>query len=261
MQFSIFDEIQQRFVTISLKNMKLLTSIIIPFIAFLLGSCTSSKDHNEEHRIFNETQTFFSTDSPSGLYHYENLSHHQPKIDTIIAHYLQINTSEVSTNFRKAYFLNLYELLFMKQLANHYPTHYITDINDFFSKKVITLDNKEYSLNTLRIEKIKPLFQQPDYLLLIPYGGYSDHNFDGMAFKEHNFEIQKSRKLGSILNHPTYIRVKPKSKLILLPELFNWFKNEFKSEEEIRKFINTYRTSPLPESYNIQYYPWSWKID
>lgn len=239
--------------------MKFITAIII-LLPFLF-SCTSSRDHIEEHQIFGETQTFFSSESPSGLYHYENLSHHQPKIDTIIAHYLQINIDDVSTNFRKAYFLNLYELLFMKQLANHYPTHYVTDINNFFTQKVISLESKEYSLNTLRIEKIKPLFKQPDYLLLIPYGGYSDHNFDGTAFKEIDFESQKSRKLTSILNHPSYIRVKPKSKLILLPELFRWFKGEFKNEQDIRAFINTYKTSPLPASYAIQYYPWSWKIE
>lgn len=238
--------------------MKLIIAIFIPF---LLLSCTSSKDHNEEHSIFNETQSFFSIDSPSGLYHYEDLSHHQLKIDTIITHYLQISLENVSTNFRKAYYLNLYELLFMKQLANNYPTHYITDIDDIFTKKIITLENKRYSLNTLRIEKIKPLFQQPDYLLLIPYGGYSDHNFDGTAFKEHNFESQKSRKLTSILNHPSYIRVKPKSELIMLPELFKWFKNEFNSEKDIRNLINTYRATPLPTSYDIQHYPWSWKIE
>ena len=126
---------------------------------------------------------------------------------------------------------------------------------------MLKIDQKKYSLNTLRMEKIKPLFSQSEYLLLIPYGGYSDHNFDGQAFKEKDFEIQKNRKLSVIFNHPSYIRVKPKSHLILLPELFKWFNHQFKSEQNIRDIINSYRTKPLPTTYEIKYYPWSWKTE
>ncbi len=235
------------------------SNLITLILSLILAACTGTKC-SKKNKLANETETFLSEKTKEGLYHYEDVSaSDESKIDTILNHYQNIDLENRDSTFLKIYYLNLYELMFIKQIASHQPIAYITDVKDFFTKKIFTIDAKSYSMNSLRKQKIKPLFSNPSYLLLIPYGGYSDHCFDGKPFVQQEFNEQTKSKLIRILSDNKFIRIKPASELILIPELFLWFKEEFGDTSQVRQYINKHREE-LPNNYKIEYYPWSWKV-
>jgi hypothetical protein len=64
------------------------------------------------------------------------------------------------------------------------------------------------------------------------------------------------------INNPNFIRVNTTTKVVEVSEIFDWYKEDFVSNEgRIMDFINKYRDAKIDESYKIVFYKYDWSLN
>ena len=237
--------------------------IIFGLLSILLfSSCLTSHHESVKKSSFDDLKLFYKVyqtdDQKLDISLLQN--NKQIAFDSLYDKLRTLDISDKDSSFIKAYYLNLYNMSFHQQMLEKAP---MSEINgSFFLEKFIVHEGKNYSLASLLQQKLMPLFPSGDALFLIHYGSIHDKTPSLIVYDEHDVSHQINDQLKKTLNDPDFIRVKPLSHRIQVPEIFRWYSTIFSSKEVVRSYINAHRTAPLPDDgYELEYYPWSWKTN
>ena len=164
---------------------------------------------------------------------------------------------------KKGFFINAYNLAVLAELNEHYPIQSMEEAPAFFDSKDFLVAKKTYNLQSLR-KHIVEKFEDPRIHFALYLGGNSSPNIPTHAF----FRLQVDQALNEIcttfINDLSSVKIKTRSKMVLLPEFMLWNKADFnvKNDQEFLAFINLYRSKErqIPQEYKIAYYPYSWNL-
>lgn len=236
--------------------MKLIYDYLVGCV-FLLSLCCCKSTHSETIKKSqfdplkeSYASTLFSTDLNEN-----EIQNALKKADSLVSYLNSIPLEGQDSVFIKAFLINNYNLHFTKQFLSHEGS---VLNQDFFETPTLLYQNKMYSFRSYINEVLLPYFEDLTPLFLIQYGTLSYPRVVTI-FDEHSFEIQKKTHLMNVFNDNTFIRIKTKSELLLLPELFHWYQNYFQDESKIKDFIQRHSSRELPPNFEMKYYPWSWK--
>lgn len=180
------------------------------------------------------------------------------QLDSLIQH---INSHLINSNTQqsKAAYLNLYNLLVIKQVVANYPINSPNEIPGFFDKTKFNIKKKSTTLNELENKIIRPTYNDPRIHFALVCGAKGCPPIHQFAFFTDSLDQQLDWVSTSALNNQDFIRFH-KTGTAEISEIFKWYVADFGGNEKgIKNFINKYRVNNKIES--IGYYTYDWTLN
>lgn len=243
--------------------MKEKKSIIILLVVLLsLPTLVFPALEGDSKSFFEQVDRFFSKTVKGKTVDYRAV-HAEPEfLAAILELVKKMDIESLSEQETKAFWINLYNLLVIQRVIDHYPIQSPKDVPGFFESPFFRLGGKKYSLD--EIEKGILYKQFPDarlhFVLVCAANGCpplapSAYFPDGL-----NDRIETQTR--KALDDPGFVRLDEANEGVRVSEIFRWYRSHFPSSKGgIIAFINKFRQIPIPTHFKVDYYTYDWRLN
>jgi hypothetical protein len=194
-----------------------------------------------------------------GFVDYKAIVDERGELNALIDQIKQIDYKIHTPTENKAYFINVYNVLVIDQIVNHYPTTSVKDIPGFFQRAEFTVGGNLMTLNYIEKFILLDTYDDSRLHLVLVCGAKDCPRLWNKAFRSKNLEEQMITRSQMILNDPNFIMITEKG--VGLSEIFKWNIYEFGGKNDVIKFINLYREEPIASSAKTFYYDYDWTLN
>ena len=232
------------------------TIFTIIFAAILISFIEKSQeDATTIHDEYNQLLTRYV--SKEGIVNYKEFKNEQQKLTQYIAKLKNTPPQDSWTsNEQLAYWINLYNSLTINLLLKNYPIESITKIDKAWDTKIVTIDNKDYTLNSIENEVIRPIFSEPRIHFAVNCGAKSCPKLLNEAFTAQKLESQLQRQAISFINNTSLNEINENK--ISISKIFEWYAVDFGS---ITTYINNYTTTKVKKDAEVSYLEYDWGLN
>lgn len=157
-----------------------------------------------------------------------------------------------------AYWINVYNAYTVKLIVDNYPLKSINDIKDPWDQRFIVLEGKEFSLNQIEHEILRPKFKDPRVHFAINCASFSCPVLHNRAILPAELDATLVRLTKDFLNDLHRNRIYTKKAEV--SQIFEWFASDFEAEGGVRAFIEKYR-GKLNADIKLSYLPYDWSLN
>lgn len=187
------------------------------------------------------------------------------KLDLVVEAVSQVKPERLSLEERKAFLINAYNAWVLKGILDKYPIKSVRDIAPvfgFFTQNRIIISGEKVSLNHLEKQLIFKQFKDPRLHFVINCGSVSCPPLQKEVFTALEIERQLNRATQLFLNDSQEaVQIDSAQKKILVSALFDWYAEDFKAAGGVEKFINSFRSNPLPNGSKISFIRYNWQLN
>ncbi|MBD80911.1 MAG: hypothetical protein CL840_18485 [Crocinitomicaceae bacterium] len=232
-------------------------NVLFVFVSLLLTWNSHGQSTKEIEEL---ADGFFKKNVSNGQVNYLALSASKQELGKLVGIVGRVNLSTASPNAKKAFYVNAYNLLVIHQVVENYPIGSVMDVGGFFDQKKFLVAGEKMTLNALENEKIRKQYNDPRFHFVLVCGAVSCPPIIDKAYKESTIEQQLEQQTSLALNDPKFIQ--SNNEATQISEIFNWYKSDFEvNGGSVKKFINRYRKSKIPENEKLGYYTYDWKLN
>ena len=197
-----------------------------------------------------------------GLVDYENIKTDPSGLNQLLADIAGMDRSTLSPADEQAFLINAYNVLVIKNVVDHYPLESPLDVNGFFDRNKFEAAGATYTLNDL--EKKELFARYPDARLhfVLVCAAIGCPVLIDSAYRGNTLDEQLDTQTRLALDNPRHVRIEDGGKKVFVSELFSWYEKDFTdTDSSIQKYINRYRTDPIPESARIDHITYDWRLN
>lgn len=168
------------------------------------------------------------------------------------------NLSDLNRNEKLAYWINLYNAATVRLIVQHYPVKSITDISGGkpWDKKVVTIGSKQYTLNQIENDIIRPRFNEPRIHFAVNCAAKSCPKLMNSAFTADKLNYQLTKQAKAFINGS---KNEISANKIAISKIFEWYAEDFGSS--VIDFINKYSTTKVDGSATVEYKEYNWDLN
>ena len=180
-----------------------------------------------------------------------------------------MNPAEWSKNEALAYWINLYNAATIQLVLQNYPLKSIKDIGGFmkkspWSRKVVKVGGREYSLNDIEENVIRAQFKDPRVHFALNNASLGCPPLSSRAYLGERLEDQLEAVCHAALNDERWVKIGEKE--IWLSKIFDWNKKDFEqSGGSLREFIAKYREDDreaiLDKTRELKFMDYNWDLN
>jgi hypothetical protein len=159
-----------------------------------------------------------------------------------------------------AFYLNAYNAWILNEALAKYPTKSVKDpLFIFFMRKGITVAGEKTSFSKLEKEIIIPRFNEPRIHMALNCASRSCPPLLNEPYNGAKLEAQLDAQSRLFVNSEPGVR--PIAGGAEVSSIFNWYKEDFGGPAGVLKFINRYRSVPLPANAKITFQKYDWGLN
>jgi len=194
------------------------------------------------------------------------------KLDEIIKNYASLNILNYNQNQQLAYWINIYNMLTIQTILQHYPVKSITDIDKNwlgFSKvwdqKVVKINDKGLTLNDIEHRIIRPIWHNPRVHAAVNCASISCPNLSKKAYQGSKIDKQLNNAFSNWINSPKGVDLK--NDKLYLSEIFDWYGSDFGNQKQMREFIanylknNSIKQALIYKNNTINFKNYNWNLN
>ncbi len=200
----------------------------------------NSRDGDQLRKFFRETNRFFDNYVYLGRVDYKRLKKNPRKLQKLVVLMQQPGLSGQRSEVRKAYWVNVYNLLVIKSVVDHYPVNSVQEVPGFFYAKRFRLQGEVLSLNDIERNKLNGEFRDPKINFLLCKGMEGGFPLQPEAYDPELFSTQILGRTMAILQDTGFVQVK--EDVVVLSDFFRENQEDFnRVYGSVSAFINRYR--------------------
>jgi len=168
------------------------------------------------------------------------------------------------------FWINTYNILAAKMVADRFPIKSIKDAGSFFSsvwkKPAGRVAGKQRTLNEIEHEILRKM-DEPRIHVAIVCASVSCPDLRLETFKVENLNEQLDDQMRMFLQSPEKgMRLDKKNNRVYISSIFKWFRDDFESRGGVLKFISKYISSEAAKEltdsrYDVSYLEYNWGIN
>lgn len=213
-----------------------------------------------QERYFDQLDDFLARyHQPGGLIDYSHISKVDETLDSLYDAVGTIDLTDSSESFAKAFYINAYNIIVIKQVTAFYPIKGPFDIQGFFDNIQSVVAGREMTLDVLEKQVILPRFKDPRIHFALVCAARSCPVIDEKAYRPETIEDELDRVAQQVCNNDFYVKLKGKT--LYLSKIFDWYAAEFTGGQTIVAYLNQYREEPIPEGVKIRYNDYDWSLN
>lgn len=223
---------------------------------YLSATCSYSQSLGT---FFSDADAFMDTYVENNNVKYDKLINNAT-LNSLIQKIEKIDLEKIDEKSKKAFLINAYNLLVIKQAAEMYPIESVQTINGFFDRKKVNIGGEQITLNQLEKNYLLKPYQDPRLHFVLVCGAKGCPPITKFAYLPDQLEKQLDEQTTRALNDDNFIIVNRKK--VELSQIFKWYSRDFGGKNKaLISYINTYRLEPILEKSKITYYPYDWTLN
>ena len=209
-----------------------------------------------------EADRFLSKYVKDGLVDYRKVKQQMDEINALYQQIGQASLEDADNMEKKAFYLNAYNLIVIRQIAAQYPVASPMDIEGFFDQQKHKVAGEMLTLDALEKQKLLQTYQDARIHFVLVCAAVSCPPLASYAFTADNLEQQMDERARLALNDAEFIRVNSGQKKVEVSQILDWYKSDFLREaSSLLAYINRYRDKKIPASYELTYYEYNWQLN
>jgi hypothetical protein len=230
-------------------------TLIFIFISFVSISI-------EAQSLSGKLDSFFSRNVKNGLVDYIGIKKDQVPTLNLLLKSINENLTNKNTDNQKANYINIYNLLVIKQVIDNFPIQGPNEVQGFFDKNKFLVNGKLTTLNNLENNTIRPLFKDSRIHFALVCGAIGCPPIQKFGYKKSLINQQLNSVTTLAINNPTFIKIDNSGTNAKISEIFRWYNDDFGGNSKgILKFINKYLDKSKTSISKVTYYPYNWSLN
>ena len=232
-------------------------------LALALNAATTSFSQNSDNWSENYNRLLGKYVTASGVKYAEwksnaaDLQALQGVVDAIAKE----NVSGMEKKQQLPFYLNSYNAWILHEALAKYPTKSVKDsFFTFFTAKRIKVAGDQTSFKSLEDNVIRKL-GEPRVHFALNCASKSCPPLNREAFSADKLDGQFEKLAKGYVNSEKGVMYSAGTKTAQLSKIFDWYKDDFKSEGGPVAFINKRRTTPLPNDAKISFQDYDWSLN
>lgn len=212
--------------------------------------------------FFTKANTFLKTHvTGGGLVDYAGIKESPAELNELVDMIESYSLSGSSAS-KKAFWLNAYNILVIKNVINHYPIAKPLDVDGFFDKIKFKVAGSSLTLSDIENKKIRPTYKDARVHFALVCAAKSCPPIANYAFTPSNVEAKLDALTRVAINNPYWTKVNSSARTVKLSKIFEWYKEDFVAGgKTIMQFVNKYRNKPIPSDYKQTFYTYNWSLN
>ena len=212
--------------------------------------------------FFNQTDAFLKEHVSNGLIDYKSIQSDPTQLNQLVDLIKNQDLTAIDGNERKAFLINTYNLLVIKNIVDHYPINSPISVSGFFKGKKFNIGGKMTDLDALENKILRPEYKDPRLHFVLVCGAISCPPITNFAYRADKLEDQLNQQTTAALNNSEFIVVDQVNQKVQLSEIFKWYEVDFKAQaNDNLAFINKFRIVEIPTTYKRSFYTYNWTIN
>ena len=236
------------------KPIKPLIITILFFISLLSG--LQAQNNDTFYRLAN---IYFKKYVKDGLVNYQHAKANAKEINLIYSMIGKYDLSTSSTNEKKAFYTNAYNILIIYQIVKLYPIKNPLDEKGFFSEKQFNVAGEMLTLDKLEKQKMIKELDEPRFHFVLACAAMSCPPLPNYAYTPSNIETELAKKTRELLNDPNFVKINATQSKITVSKIFDWYQADFGGS--IINYINKYKNNKIPNNYSIDFFEYNWQLN
>lgn len=227
----------------------------------LLASSAAFADGSAE--FFSKADAFFKANvSSSGGVYYASIKENTSELDGMVAMVKDFPFSSADKKTQKAFLINAYNILVIKNVVDHYPIAKPLDVPGFFDQIKFNVAGMSLTLSDIENKKIRPLYKDARTHFVLVCAAKSCPPIANYAIMPATMEAQLDRLTKAAMNRSSFTKVDAEAKTVQLSQIFEWYKDDFLAEAgSLVEWVNKYRSTSIPSSYKQSFYTYNWALN
>lgn len=237
--------------------------IIIPccYLFIIYPNCAVASSGDIDTIFFSKFDHFLNSYVSNGSVLYTEINEERMnELLNIVENYSFAHPDNESE--KKAFWINAYNLFAIATVIKYYPINSPMDVNGFFDQIKHKAAGENLTLDEIEKIKLVQLTGDPRIHFAIVCAAAGCPEIITEAYLPGSVDKQLEKRTRKIINDERYVNYKSDEKLLLLNEIFKWYKDEFeKPGLNLIDFLNRYRLEPVPADTKIIYTDYDWKLN
>ncbi len=192
-----------------------------------------------------------------GTVDYGQLKTNPTKINQLVKQIETARSFGQSAEERKAFLINAYNVLVIKQVVDNYPISSALKVDGFFDNQKFTVAGRSLTLDEIEKKELAA-FKDPRIHFALVCAAQSCPELARFAFRPATVDRQLTERTFNALMDAKWLIIKPDEQKVELSKIFNWYIEDF---NDPISFINAYRTNDIPSTYQVSFYTFNWQLN
>ena len=213
--------------------------------------------------FFEQTDEFLKKHvSEDGKLDYAALKKSPGELLYILSNATKLNTKFEDKNLAKAFWVNMYNLQLIKGVVDAYPIKSVIDVPGFFKENSFMVGSLELTLDDIENTILREIFLDPCIHFVLSSAANGGSPMLNGAYRPEKLNDQMKERAKRFINDKKVIRVDTKTKIIEVPKIFEWYKNDFVTyyQNEV-DFFNIFLEKKLDNTLKVKAYDFDWSLN
>ena len=228
----------------------------------LLSLTLFSAKAQDLNRFYQQVDAFLKKYTKNGRVSYDKINKSMQEAEAIYQDIGTMDLGRATGNEKIAFYINAYNMIVIYQVAKYYPLKSALDQSGFFDKVKHKVAGEMITLNALEIIKLLRNYKDPKFHFALACAAKGCPKLASFAYLPLQLDKQLNDRTKLALNDKYFIQVADQNQKVNVSMIFKWYEKDFTMNgQSVIQFINTYRTTKIPEGYRLDYYTYNWSLN
>lgn len=198
----------------------------------------------------------------AGLVDYAAASENPEALNSLVAMITSLDRGALSESDEKAYLINAYNVLVIKNVVDNYPTNSPLEVAGFFDRTKYDVSGTSYTLNELEKGDLFNAYPDARLHFVLVCAAIGCPELITEAYRGNTLEDMLDVRTRAVLNNDKHVSTDASSKKHNVSELFTWYKKDFtEGGTDVIGYINQYRETPLESDFKLGTITYNWQLN
>lgn len=208
--------------------------------------------------FLDEADAFFRTYVQNNRVDYAVIKKNPATLNKLVHFIETAQTDGYSDQEHKAFGINSYNILVIKNVVDNYPITSPLKVSGFFDAIKVTVAGKKTTLNNYEKKELLQRYKDGRLHFVLVCAAVSCPPLANFAYRPNVLEEQLDAQTKAAVNNTEFIRVDDFAGGVELSKIFEWYASDFKPNAVA--FINKYRDKVLPDG-TPKFYTYDWTLN
>ena len=232
---------------------------------------TSTIDHSAWTAIL-ETHVIPGQDGLNRFAYSKLTADDKKALAAYIASMEAIEITSFNKNEQLAYWINLYNAVTVKVIADHYPVKSIRDIdisgflkNGPWQKELVTVEETPLTLDNIEHAILRPIWKDPRIHYGVNCASVGCPNLRTKAFTSTNVDAELEQGAVDYINSPRGVLIKANGKVVV-SSIYSWFAHDFGNSEKgvtahLLKYAKPELAAAIKKAGSLSDHHYDWSLN
>ncbi len=213
-----------------------------------------------QDRFFEDADRFFKTYvDDQGRVDYEAIKGGPAQLDALVEKIAEAQCESMSPEAHKAFLINAYNILVIKQVIDLYPIKSPLDEPSFFNGIRHNVGGQMLTLDQIEKGRLMMSFHDERTHFVLVCAAVSCPPLANFGFFPDGLEEQLQERTAFVLNLDWFVVVDKKTEL---SQIFNWYRADFEmTGKSLVGYINDYRKEKITNTKQPKFYEYDWSLN